>query len=191
MKKSILLILTLFVTLTSIVACDKKKDGGKTNRFRDGFRNDRYLDNNYRRGNNSQSGTWGVIYNNSQSMTNILNQFMGNVTNLGFVSGSMNASTGVMFRGQVNGNTGKMDILVWDDYANQDEDPIFWTMNIADVRENGNSIRIVLQDDMGSVTFDGTISGSEYRGRVSFNNTDGQSGQLGQFAIDGAALFND
>ncbi len=186
MKKYVFVIFSLIIA-TTIVACDKKSNSGKTSRAN---RFDPTFNNNFLNGNNASAGNWGVIYNNSESMNEILSQFLGSTTKIRFVSGLMDARTGVSFNGRVSDSSGRIDFAIWDEYTKQGENPISFTMNVVNVRESGNGVRIVVEDADGSVTFDGTFAGREYRGRISFNNTDGQSGSLGQFAIDRDALFS-
>lgn len=180
-------ILIAALTISMLTACPDNK---KRDRSRNVNRYDRTQD--WQRGYSDpfqqpQGGIgseWGAIAVRS---TGELRNFMGGA-DLGYVSGSPYDDTGVRFTGSISS---QIYILVWDEYAYQ-EGAYFWPMTVAGRPEvTSNYARVIFEDEVGQVKFEGQISGGIWTGTVQYSNSysDGAQGTLGEFAISAAAIL--
>lgn len=176
-----LYLIAIAAVMVSTTGCpDKDKTKSSVSRF---HRNDGYGGQNYDPQTGQYSTEWGAIYNFRDSD---LRAFMSGVSDLGYVNSSMSADTGIRFR--TNKSTESIEILVWDDVANQTNQAYFWSLRVESIQGGV----VVASDNAGRVIFRGSFVGNEWKGTIDFeNNPDigGQRGQLGSFAISADQMF--
>jgi predicted small lipoprotein YifL len=184
LKKSLSFVVMVLM-LISIVACGKK-EGNKTPgvRFNRSMGYQQPINNQYDpHTGQSVSAEWGAIGSFSDYD---LRSFMYGVNDLGTVSSNMNASTGIRFR--TNRSNQSVQMLVWDSIANQSGQAYFWSLHVVNV-QNGS---LTAQDNIGTITFQGSVQNGIWRGSVSFknnSNSGGAQGSLGQFEIGANQMF--
>ncbi len=178
----------LMLTLTTVsVGCSKKKSGGdRSYRGARGTGHTGQLTD-PRTGQALSSG-WGQIYG---ANANTIRTFMNNPSDLGYVSGNANDTTGIRFRGNLN--AGRIEMVVWDDYANQTGMAYDWMMRIVDQTDDGTYVTVYAVDEGNNneeVIFRGTISGSIWRGQVYYAKNRSQAVLLGNFEVAVNSFFN-
>ncbi len=136
--------------------------------------------------NGGQYSEWGAIAARTNNFTSILNTFM-NGAELGYVSGNPYDDTGVRFTGNARS---QIYILVWDEYAYQ-AGAYYWPMRVRDVQVQNNYARLIVDDEVGQLKFEGEIYNGIWSGVVQFNNSysNGASGTLGEFEIAAGVIF--
>ena len=178
-----LYLLGVTLMLTGMVACGPKRSKGSSS-VRVAPRNSDYAQPNMS-GTTASASSWGAIGSTDQNFSNTLSAFMYGITDLGFVSGNTNDTTGIRFRGSVAQK--KIEMLVWDDVANQTHMAYFWSMDIVNVEKTQNGAVITVRDSVGTVVFNGSFTNTGmWQGTVTFQNsaqTNNASGTLGNFAI--------
>ena len=180
----------LTTMLVSAAACSKKDDKANITRTRAGYGggyNNTYPGNfnpgtggNY---GNSDCPNCGTIYGSNLSQS--VQMFVDTPGAVGMVNGNQGSSTGVVFMGNVDARAqgGYVNIIIWDDIAAQYGEPYVVQMELDAYNSELTSSygRLVFNDAYGSVTFQGNFSQNSFMGTVSFQNSTGQSGTLGNF----------
>lgn len=155
---------------------------------------------------NGQS-TYGAIYDANYSydfetrVKNLLSATV-NPSEVGSISSSPSAQTGVRFQGAIKLDTSgnvvtsasKISVKVWDSFAStQGLQPITIEINTAvggSFNKSTGVGYVVFKDSYGEIRLDGTISNQYFQGQVSFKNSvtvvpsaQPAQGNLGQFYI--------
>lgn len=178
---------------------------------------------NYYNPGNTQTGQgrlWGAIFaGNLLSMDDFdynLHDFVANImspTDLGYVSGAYNDSTGVRFWGYaepssgilnpngmnnvtINTSKAELRIVIWDSYAGQidssgeliTEVPVHIRGGASGVI-NGNYARVRFTDKYGFIELEGNFDAQYFHGTVWFDNNGGYANWMGEFAVSTCAFF--
>lgn len=184
----------VFISMALILgACGKKSDSkranlsrGRTNAYQNQVPSPATA--------NTYNSEYGAIYDGSYDMSAKVAAFLGSdqVTS---VSGQMNQTTGIVFKGQVDamGSSGQAEIYIWDQEATNSGQVISATgfqLIASESRVTQTQARLVFQDEFGKIIFDGAFNDQQglFQGTVSFQNHGGSVGSLGQF-ITGNCSF--
>ncbi|MEQ1664346.1 MAG: hypothetical protein ABL927_03105 [Bdellovibrionales bacterium] len=184
-KKAMYLVGIAFV-LTSSMACSSKSKDRTPVRYV-GRVNNNQIGN--MTSSNGQQNTWGYLASNDPNFSSVLQSFMYGVSDLGYVSASLNASTGIAFRASISAK--RLDMLVWDDKANAGQGSFYWSFQIVDIQQSASNAVVVAKDNIGTITLNGNIVGSTWQGSLMFQNSadsNGAQGSLGSFSIPLSAL---
>ncbi|OFZ16899.1 MAG: hypothetical protein A2Z20_09615 [Bdellovibrionales bacterium RBG_16_40_8] len=184
-SRAFYLIAMAFV-MASTIACGNKDKGKAKVAYRYNTRTNGWQ-NSPTNSTNGQLSEWGEI--TGQFSQQLINSFMPN-SNVGTVSGRSGDSTGIRFHGSIS--SGVINMLVYDSiaYQNGDNQAFYWQMNVVNKQISNNNATVIVEDNVGRVTFSGNInSGGVWSGNVTFANSGFDQQTLGKFMINASAIL--
>ena len=178
--------MTMAFAVASTVAC-ANKDRGKSNVANRYAPRGTAWQNQMNNPTTGQVSEWGEITGSFSQ--GLIQSFMPN-SDVGYVSGKSNDTTGIRFRGSVK--SGEIYIMVYDSLASQNGGQAFyWPMQVVNQQISNNSATVTVQDNVGTVTFRGNINSfGDWSGSVTFTNNGSGQQTLGNFIITAYSILN-